>query len=419
MDATFTRPKLRWPLDIRMLNLGGQDALVVQCPIGISAAPLALMPQFAPVVVQLDGVKTSDEIVSQFASQGLTHDILRQLIERLDDNLFMANARFFAAEKLSKDAFASSPVRSPALVGRAYPASREELSGMVQGYMGHFDPPEETREIGCLIAPHIDYARGGRCYGGIYPRLSESRADTYILIGTAHQYSRRIFHLCAKDFQSPLGTHPCDQGFVTELANLFGVERSFADQYLHRREHSLELQLPFLSAVHPDASVVPILVGSYHPMLEAMRYPNEWEEYETFAGALTESINKRVARGSKVAFLAGVDMAHVGRSFGDEGALSPERMREIAHRDQLYLNAIERGDHKGLFDHIAEDQDARRICGFPTMYLALDVMNRLGWKPQVDVVAYDQAVNYQTDCAVTFAGVAMYRPVGAKSAIFS
>ena len=201
MDATFTRPKLRWPLDIRMLNLGGQDALVVQCPIGISAAPLALMPQFAPVVVQLDGVKTSDEIVSQFASQGLTHDILRQLIERLDDNLFMANARFFAAEKLSKDAFASSPVRSPALVGRAYPASREELSGMVQGYMGHFDPPEETREIGCLIAPHIDYARGGRCYGGIYPRLSESRADTYILIGTAHQYSRRIFHLCAKDLR--------------------------------------------------------------------------------------------------------------------------------------------------------------------------------------------------------------------------
>ena len=42
-----------------MHNLGGQDALVIQCPIGISAAPLALMPQFALVIAQLDGVQAS------------------------------------------------------------------------------------------------------------------------------------------------------------------------------------------------------------------------------------------------------------------------------------------------------------------------------------------------------------------------
>lgn len=290
---------------------------------------------------------------------------------------------------------------------------------MVQGYLKGFDAPQAKREIACLVAPHIDYRRGGGCYGAIYPRLTESRANTYILIGTAHQYSRGIFHLCAKDFQSPVGTHPCDQSFITELATRFGIDRSFVDQYLHRREHSLELQLPFLSAVQPNASVVPILVGSYHPMLEAMRYPQEWEEYETFAGALTEIIKERTKRGEKVSFLAGVDMAHIGRSFGDEGALSPERMREIGYRDQQYLRAIEECDPKALFDHIAEDQDARRICGFPTMYLVLDVLNRLGGRTDVDVVAYDQAVDYPTDCAVTFAGVAMYRGHAPENAIFT
>jgi AmmeMemoRadiSam system protein B len=409
MDATFTRPKLRWPLDIRMLNLDGQDALVIQCPIGISASPLALMPQFAPVIVELDGVQTSDEIVRKFSAQGLTPEILRELITRLDDHLFMANGRFFAAEKLAKNAFNNAPVRAPALAGGAYPASKEELSGMVRGYLKDLETPATTRDVACLIAPHIDYRRGGACYGAIYPRLTESRADTYILIGTAHQYSRRIFHLCAKDFQSPLGTHPCDQKFITQLANRFGVDRAFADQYLHRREHSLELQLPFLSVVQPDAPVVPILVGSYHQMLEAMRYPHEWEEYETFAGALTEIIKERAKNGEKIAFLAGVDMAHIGRSFGDEGALSPERMREIGYCDQRYLRAIEECNPKALFDHIAEDQDARRICGFPTMYLVLDVLNRLGGRIEVDVVAYDQAVDYPSDCAVTYAGVAMYR----------
>jgi AmmeMemoRadiSam system protein B len=409
MDSTFTRPKLRWPLDIRMHNLGGQDALVIQCPIGISAAPLALMPQFAPVIVELDGVQTSERIVAKFAPQGLTPEILRELITRLDDHLFMANARYFAAEKLAKDAFTTAPVRAPALAGAAYPATREELAGMVRGYLKDFETPEITRDVACLIAPHIDYRRGGACYGAIYPRLMESRADTYILVGTAHQYSRRIFHLCAKDFQTPLGAHPCDQNFVTQLANRFGVDRAFADQYLHRREHSLELQLPFLSAVQPDAPVVPILVGSYHQMLEAMRYPQEWEEYETFAGALTEIIKERAKHGEKISFLAGVDMAHVGRSFGDEGSLSPERMREIRYRDQQYLRAIEECNPKALFDHIAEDHDARRICGFPTMYLVLDVLNRLGDRIEVDVVAYDQAVDYPSDCAVTFAGAAMYR----------
>jgi len=419
MDATFTRPKLRWPLDIRIHNLDGQDALVIQCPIGISAAPLALMPQFAPVIVQLDGVQTSDEIVSKFSAQGLTAEIFRELITRLDDHLFIANARYFSAERLARDAFATTPVRAPALAGGAYPASKEELAGMVQGYLQDFEAPEIARDVACLIAPHIDYRRGGACYGAIYPRLKESSADTYILIGTAHQDSKRIFHLCAKDFQSPLGTHPCDQTFVAELANRFGVERAFADQYLHRREHSLELQLPFLSAVRPDASVVPILVGSYHQMLEAMRYPHEWEEYETFAGALTEIIKERTKRGEKVAFLAGVDMAHIGRSFGDEGALSPERMREIGYRDQQYLRAIEECNHKALFDHIAEDQDARRVCGFPTMYLVLDVLNRLGTKTEVDVVAYDQAVDYPSDCAVTYAGVAMYRTKAPQNAIIT
>lgn len=83
----------------------------------------------------------------------------------------------------------------------------------------------------------------------------------------------------------------------------------------------------------------------------------------------------------------------------------PERMREIGYRDQQYLRAIEECNHKALFDHIAEDQDARRVCGFPTMYLVLDVLNRLGGETDVDVVAYDQAVDYPSDCAVTFAGV--------------
>ena len=409
MDATFTRPKLRWPLDIRMHNLGGQEALVIQCPIGISTNPLCLVPQLAPVVADLDGVRTSEELVQKFGPHGLTTEVLRQLIQHLDDHLFLSNARFFAAEKIARDAFASASVRPAALAGSAYPLEQGSLSSMVQGYLTSCQPPERRRSLACLVAPHIDYRRGGACYGATYPRLSESEVDTYILIGTAHQYSRGTFHLCSKDFETPLGTHPCDKEMTGSIARRYGIERAFADQYLHRREHSLELQLPFLSTVKPQAKVVPILVGSFHHMIEAGRYPHENEAYESFAGSLTEALRDRTSRGERIAFIAGVDMAHVGRSFGDPGALSPEQMRSVRSRDEEYLRAIELGDHRALFDHIAEDLDARRICGFPTMYLVLDVLRRSGIPTSCDVVAYDQAVDYEGDCAVTFAGLAIHQ----------
>ena len=409
MDVTYTRPKLRWPLDIRMHNLGGQEALVIQCPLGVSANPLCLMPQFAPIVVQLDGNHTSEEIVQKFSPQGLTPELLRDLIKHLDDHLFIANSRFFAAEKMMRDNFERSPVRPAALVGAGYPATAGELGMFVENYLQPFEVPAQKRHLSCLVAPHIDYRRGGACYGAIYPRLKESDADTYILIGTAHQYSRHMFHLCAKDFESPMGRHSCDREFVTELSNRYGIERSFADQYLHRREHSLELQLPFLSAVKPGVSVVPILVGGFHEMVEAQRYPNEWESYESFAGALSEILARQTAQGSKIAFLAGVDMAHMGRAFGDQGSLTPEKMQQIGFRDHEYLRALELGDKKMLFDHIAQDQDARRICGFPTMYLVLDVLDRIGYRGECEIVQYDQAVDYESDCAVTYAGVVMYK----------
>lgn len=409
MDTTFTRPKVRWPLDMQMHDLGDQKVFVVRCPLGITAQPLCLMPGFAPIVAHFDGSRTSDEIVSMFASSGLTPEILQQLIQHLDDHLFMANARFFAAEKLARESFETSPIRPAALAGGAYPVDRGVLAQTIKGYLEPYEVATEARELSCLVAPHIDYHRGGACYGAAYPRLAESSADLYIVIGTAHQYSPLLYHLCAKDFESPLGKHPCDLDFVSHLARLYGLERSFKDQYLHRREHSLELQLPFLSAVRPGVSLVPILVGGFHQMVEAGRYPEEWEAYETFAGALTEVCRERRQRGQKITFLAGVDMAHIGGAFGDPGALTPERMREIAARDARYLDAIEKQDKRALFDHIAEDRDARRICGFPTMYTVLDVLGRLGERLSCEILRYDQAVDYTSDCAVTYAGVALYQ----------
>jgi AmmeMemoRadiSam system protein B len=413
MDSTYSYPKLRWPIELRMERIEDEDVLLVRCPVGLTPQPLLLVSAVAPIVTIFDGALSFQQILDRFSPQGLSSETLTQLIKLLDDNLFIANGNFHAASKAMREEYHSLPERVPALAGLSYPDTADRLASLVDAYMNADTPNDgspvlvEDGPMVCLVAPHIDYRRGGATYGKIYPRLAQSKADLYVLIGTAHQYSSNLFHLSLKDFRSPLGVARCNGPFVSQLAKRFGADRAFADEYLHKQEHSLELQLPFFSRIKPDGVIAPILVGGFHEMVAAQRSPAEWDEYNTFASALAEGLTEWNRGGRTFCFVAGVDMAHIGASFGDPGNLTPESMREIATRDSAYLAAIESGDKDRLFLHIAEDGDARRMCGFPTMYTVLDVLERIGQKYTADAVYYDQAVDYTRDCAVTFAGVSM------------
>ena len=83
-------------------------------------------------------------------------------------------------------------------------------------------------------------------------------------------------------------------------------------------------------------------------------------------------------------------------------------MEEIEHRDRQYLNTVIQQKKEDMFYHIAEDNDKRRMCGFPTLYTFIDVCDRLGLRYNAEITDYRQAINYVTDCAVTFASVAIY-----------
>jgi AmmeMemoRadiSam system protein B len=407
-----THPKLRWPLDIQLVNLDStgtreRQALLVQCPLGVSEKPLLLVPAVGQILSSLEGELSCEELLARFAPQGLQRETLDDLIRLLDDHLFLANARFFAAEQNIKDVYHGLAVRPAALAGLSYPDQPDRLEQLIDGFLARGASPSSSGDLCCLVAPHIDYRRGGSCYGQIYPHLSASSATTYILMGTAHQYSRHMFHLSAKDFESPLGRLPCDAAAVAQVAHRYGVTRAFADEYLHRREHSLELQLPFISRVKPGVAIVPILVGSFHKAVAAGRSPQEFGEYTSFVGAMREVLAEKIRNGEQVCFIAGVDMAHVGPQFGDPEPLSVEQMERVAMRDRAYLDAIARHDCEGLFSHIAEDGDARRMCGFPTMYTILDLLRGLGISAQSGFESYAQAVDYSAGCAVTFAGMSL------------
>lgn len=402
-------PRLRWPLDLRLEEVGQEQVLLFTCPLGISQ-PLALIEAVAPVIWCFNGSMSVTQILERFGPQGLQVATLNELITLLEQNLYLDTEPFQRAYIETKRQFAESSERPAALAGRAYAATRLDLSQELTRYLLDAGPaakPVSNAMIG-LVAPHIDYRRGQVCYAKTYRFLGHENHDLYILMGTSHQYSDLLFHLTQKDFLSPLGSLRCNREFVQQLAQAYGYQRSFADEFLHKQEHSLELQLPFLQHLKESPQIVPILVGSFHRMVQAGKLPSEYDEYESFAGAFAELVSKRRANGGRICFIAGVDMAHVGQSFGDKSPLTPQFMEQIAQRDAVYLEALRQRDTLKLFKHIAEDGDARRICGFPTMYTVMDICRRANINYEAVTYDYRQAVDYKTDCAVTFAGMGFY-----------
>lgn len=411
MNRALEFPKLRWPLDIRLEKLPDQEVLVLSCPSGIAPGPLALVPAVGPLLGCFEGHLSIDQITAKFSPLGVRRELVEELVRLLDEHLFLSSPRFFAADRAARDEFKSSSRRLPALAGTGYSPDADSLRQQVDHYLEQADKSAqcsiEQGVIGAIISPHIDYRRGSECYGLTYRHLRGQRHQLYILLGTAHQYSKRLFHLTSKDFETPLGLMRHEKDFVSRLAGKHGLDRSFEDEFLHRREHSLELQLPFLARLQPQASIVPILVGSFHHLLGVSKLPNDDEEYESFASALAEGVVEKRKAGVSVCFIAGVDLAHIGKAFGDSGALSPEIMASIAGRDRILLDAISTHDKRKFFGHIAEDADARRVCGFPALYTLLDVLERSGMRYQAMIYDYRQAVDYRADCAVSFVGAGL------------
>lgn len=405
-------PKLRWPLEVRFTKHEGQEILMMRDPLGITKEPLILVPQIAPLVACFEGNMSTEQIIEKFSGQvgkDKITQIVNDLLVLLDQNLFLANANFFAAEKQFKIDYHNADLRPAALAGLAYSGDKLSLENEIKGYLlDATGSKEHQTEMLGLVSPHIDYRRGSTCYGKTYHFLKKELADLFILMGTAHQYSEGIFHLTKKHFETPLGNLNCDQELVKQIAKLYGEDRSFKDEILHKSEHSLELQTPFLKYCNQDVKILPILVGGFHNYLNTDKTPNQFEEYESFICAITESLKVQLKQNRKICFIAGVDMAHIGRYFGDKKPLTPEFMQEIATKDQIYLDSIVEQNKKKMYEHVASDNDQRRICGFPTMYSIIDICDRLGLKYKAQVFDYRQAVDYQSDCAVTFAGLGLY-----------
>ena len=220
--------------------------------------------------------------------------------------------------------------RPPAVAGAFYPADPSALARDVLRCLGTGGVPRPA--FGAIV-PHAGYVYSGSVAGAVYARLTPSRI--VILLGPNHTGRGAPAALDPHEsWRTPLGEIPIDAGVASRLEALCpNLER---DAAAHAREHSLEVQLPFLQTWSPGVAIVPICLGL--PSLDLCR-----EIGEACAAIAAES-------DAPVPILASSDMNHYeSRAIG-------EAKNAVAYR------AIEEIDPESLFSDVIEHDIS--MCGF-------------------------------------------------------
>jgi AmmeMemoRadiSam system protein B len=307
-----------------------------------------------------------------------------------------------------------SPLRKAAHAGTTYEADPDSLRKQFDEFFESDGGPGKV-ELGSasgrltgLIAPHIDVRRGGVCYATAYRELaSHSDAQTFIILGISHNQTKRRFVLTKKDFQTPLGTVHTD----TEMADSLAAKTDrdfFIDEYVHRGEHSIEFQVLFLQYLfgsERDFRILPILCTSFHRLHDSggredvVQFQQEVDEFLT---SLSETIREA---DRKVCLIAGVDLSHLGRRFGQDIEITPDFLKMADREDRRMLEHVLAQDSETFLESIEKEKDRRNVCGVPAIYSLLTLLEPGSSK----LLKYDWAAETQTQSLVTFAAAAFYR----------
>jgi AmmeMemoRadiSam system protein B len=138
--------------------------------------------------------------------------------------------------------------REPAVAGMFYPADAQALRAQIEGFLAEAEggPPPKA-----IIAPHAGTVYSGPIAASVYARIDPEKISRVVLIGPSHRVPfRGLAASEASAWHTPLGDVPVES--VDGLPEL---------EIAHAREHSLEVQVPFLQTVLNDFTLVPLVAG--------------------------------------------------------------------------------------------------------------------------------------------------------------
>jgi AmmeMemoRadiSam system protein B len=250
----------------------------------------------------------------------------------------------------------TSPVRPTAVAGTWYPGTAATLASAVDGYLARA-AGDLNGDLVALVAPHAGLVYSGPVAAHAYRLLAGRAFEVAVLVGPSHFIAfEGVAVYPAGGFDTPFGVTPIDAGCAEALMDAGPVIRAYPRA--HTREHSLEMQLPFLRRLAPDLPIVPLVMGHQTAATAA-----------ALAAALTS-----VLRGRRALLVASTDLSHYHDA-------------DLASRlDAVVIDHVSRLDADGLQHTLDERPD--HACGGGPVVAVMRTARDLGAR---DAVVLDYA----------------------------
>ena len=237
------------------------------------------------------------------------------------------------------------------MAGQWYPGSRDALEREVDG---HLASAGRDGAHGCpraIIAPHAGLLYSGPVAAWAYALVSGCRYGAVVLVGPSHFVGFEGVSIWPRGhWQTPLGAVPVAEELASAIAREW--EAVIEQPQAHGREHSLEMQLPFIARLLPGVPIVPLVMG-FQDRATAM----------ALGDALGRALAARSDAGD-ILLVASSDLSHY-----EDAAVA-------ARLDGVVLRHVEALDAQGLMD--ALEHEPRHACGGGPMVSVLHAAARLG-----------------------------------------
>lgn len=372
---------------------------------GYADEPVSLAIDDVRWLARLDGALTALDLAAAAAIEHVPFDVDRfvGLVAMLDAECLLDSPTYWSERERIEGEFATATIRPAAFQGISYPEEPVELASRLDEIlMAASDEAIPTDPPVAIVAPHIDFRVGGSTYGPAYKALSHSDAETFIVFGTSHQMSHDRFMISTKDYDTPLGPLPTDREFIESYRERLPFELT-TDDIAHRREHSIEFQAVFIRHIFRDRPVriVPILTGSLHEYVEYAQGSASKDDRLTILYSTLEET--AAALGRRICYVAGADMSHIGRKFGDS-CDARGLLREARDLDARALSFAAQAEPDRFIGVLAEFRNKYRVCGVAPIYATIRSA-----RPRYGILlAHDTWDETERGSAVTFASMAFY-----------
>lgn len=151
--------------------------------------------------------------------------------------------------------------RPPYVAGTFYSNDVDQLNAQIADALQSSKNRDTTQEPSVLIVPHAGYIYSAKTAGYAYQFLKHHQFDTIIVMGPKH--SKPIQHIAVYGpgmWTTPLGSVAIDEDVVNTLTRADPNMRIDFD--VHKEEHAIEVQLPFIQTLQPHAKIVPIAINN-------------------------------------------------------------------------------------------------------------------------------------------------------------